>query len=587
MHPCAMKTSPVVDLGGVAFLPAWLPNETFFSFASRYHVLTGNHLAAHTALALFGDRRQGCEHDFPSHLRQFVHRAGDASLRAEDIVLHRTILPFYLPLRSPPEAQQALSSLTDEPQGMLKFRLGILTSRFRGHHPLKACAACMSNDAAAFGTPYWHRAHQFPGVWLCSMHHQVLKEATIKSTGVERFGWALPRQDQLRDFIDGGISAEVVSALDRFAPLVANWAALPLGTHLSSFTLSRTYRSKLLDGGTSTSVKPTRRRGWAKAYCDAVAPLRVVPELAGLPATEHQAAGQIERWLFHPRGNTHPLRHLSLIFWLFPDWEAFWRRYVEIDSLISEREQPMSGRPAELDPRHSTVLALLGLGRSASASAAEVGVDVSTAIAWATKAGIFVARRPKTLKPDTLSAVVAELSKGADKDMTAQWHGISVQTVTRLLRSEVGLRDIWRKARFDKDQKQARIIWSELIASAPELGLTALRAKQPAAYAWLYRNDRDWLVEHSRQVRLPRTRRADSKIDWDSRDTGLSAEVLRVAAAIADRMRRDHVELWRLYQAIPELKAKLGALDRLPLTRTAIESVTRRRRRRAEARRLI
>lgn len=586
MHRLRDETSPALDFGGVTFLPAWLPDETFFSLASRYHALTGNHLAARTSLALFGGRRRGCQHDFPSHLRQFVHRAGDALLKAEDIVLQRTILPFYLPLRSPPEAQQALSSLTDEPQGMLKFRLGILTSRFRGHHPLKACAVCMESDAAAFGTPYWHRAHQFPGVWLCSMHHQVLKEATIKSTGVERFGWALPRQDQLRDSIDGGISAEVVSALDRFASLVANWAALPLGTHLSSLTLSRTYRSKLLDGGSSTSVKLTKRHEWAKAYCDVVAPLRMVPELAGLPATEHQSAGQIERWLFHPRGSTHPLRHLSLIFWLFPGWEAFWRRYAEIDSSIAKREHPLPARPAELDPKRAIVLALLNSGRSASTSAAEVGVDVSTAIAWATKAGISVARRPKTLKPDKLSAVIAALRKGADKEAAAQRHDISVQTVTRLLRSEVGLRDIWQAARFRKDQKQARSNWSTQIADAPEIGLTALRAKQPAAYAWLYRNDRDWLLEHSRQVRLPRTRGADSKVDWDSRDTALSAEVLRVAAAIADRMRRDHVELWRLYQAIPELKAKLGALDRLPLTRAAIESVTRRHRR-AEARRLI
>lgn len=581
-----MKTSPALDLDGVACLPAWLPDETFFSLASRYHVLTGNRLAAHTALALFGEGRRGCAHDFPSRLRQFVHRAADASVSAEDIGLDRTILPFYLPLRSREEAREALASLTDEPQGMLKFRLGILTSRFRGHHPLKACVACMASDVAAFGTPYWHRAHQFPGVWLCSKHGRVLKEATIKSTGVERFGWALPRHEQLRDSIEDGISAEVIAALGKLASLVGNWVALPVGTHLSSIILSRTYRSSLSGGCTATFGMQSNRLEWAEAYRDAVAPLRVVPELTGLPATERQAAGQIERWLLHPRGNTHPLRHLSLIFWLFPDWKTFWQRYVEIDSSASERERPVSARPAELDPRSATVLALLGSGRSASASAAEVGVDVSTAIAWAAKAGISVARRPKTLKPDKLSAVIADLRKGADKQTVAQRHGISIQTITRVLRTEVGLRDIWQATRFGKDQKQARSRWSTQIASAPEIGLTALRVKQPAAYAWLYRNDRDWLMAHSLQARLPRTQGARGKVDWDSRDMSLSTEVLRVAASIADRMRRDHVELWRLYQAIPELKAKLGALDRLPLTRAAIESVTRRHRR-VKAQRLI
>lgn len=586
MPRSAIRTLPALDLGGMTFLPTWLPDETFFSLASRYHVLTGNRLSAHTALALFDGPRRGCEHDFPSHLRQFVDRVGDASQQAADIVLQRTILPFYLPLRSSAEAQQALTSLIDEPQGMLKFRLGILTSRFRGNHPLKACTACMTSDAAAFGSPYWHRAHQFPGVWRCSTHQKMLKESTIKSTGVERFGWTLPNQQRLRDPIEGEIAAEVISALDKFASLVANWVALPVGTHLSSSTLSRAYRSTLQDGCASMPGKQDKRGEWAKAYGNSVAALRVVPELAGLPATEHQAAGQIDRWLFHPRGNTHPLRHLSLIYWLFPDWKTFWQRYVEIDSSISETEHPAPVRPKELEPRHASVLSLLGSGRSVSAAAAEVGVDVSTAIAWAAKAGISVARRPKTLMPDKLSAVIADLRGGADKEVAAQRHGISVQTITRLLRSEVGLRGIWQAARFGKDQKQARSNWSEQIADTPEIGLTALRAKQPAAYAWLYRHDRDWLIEHSRQVRLPRTRGSGSKVDWDSRDTALSSEVSRVAAVIADRMQRDHVELWRLYQAIPELKAKLGALERLPLTRAAIESVTRRHRR-AEARRLI
>jgi hypothetical protein len=37
-----------------------------------------------------------------------------------------------------------------------KLRLGILTSRFRANHPLKACVVCMAADRNRFGWAYWH-----------------------------------------------------------------------------------------------------------------------------------------------------------------------------------------------------------------------------------------------------------------------------------------------------------------------------------------------------------------------------------------------------------------------------------------------
>src|SRR3546814_14840989 len=52
----------------------------------------------------------------------------------------------------------------------LKFRLGLLTSRFRANHPLKACPACMTKDLDDHQTTYWRLDHQFPGVWHCPVH---------------------------------------------------------------------------------------------------------------------------------------------------------------------------------------------------------------------------------------------------------------------------------------------------------------------------------------------------------------------------------------------------------------------------------
>lgn len=220
-------------------LPQWLPDETFFSLASRYHAISGNRLPAHTNLALFGLRRSGCQHDLPTHLDQFAQRTEGRLGSAETIARNHTILPFYLPARSEEEAVAALESLIGPPNGMLKYRLGIVTSRFRANHPLKACPACMEEDVSEQGVAYWHRAHQLPGVWVCRRHSVWLHEATLKSTGVQRFGWLLPKASILRPVVADSDSHALIDELTQFAVLVQQWSRLSFGA-IELGTLSAT-----------------------------------------------------------------------------------------------------------------------------------------------------------------------------------------------------------------------------------------------------------------------------------------------------------------------------------------------------------
>ncbi len=182
----AAAESEVLGLAAPCPMPQWLPDETFFSIASRYHAVSGNRLAAQTNLALFGVHRGGSQHDFPTHLGQFTARTDGHLGTVESIAASRTILPFYLPCRSTEDAAAVVEALAGSPSGMLKYRLGILTSRFRANHPLKACPTCLAEDTATHGVAYWHRAHQLPGTWVCPKHVAFLQVATMKSTGVQR-----------------------------------------------------------------------------------------------------------------------------------------------------------------------------------------------------------------------------------------------------------------------------------------------------------------------------------------------------------------------------------------------------------------
>ena len=554
-------------------LPGWLPDETLFSLASRYHLMSGHRLPEYTNQALFGGRRAGAHHDFPCPLTAFVERTEGRLGSVAEIARHRTVLSYYLPHRDLDLAEYAVEALAQPERGMLKFRLGLLTSRFRANHPLKACPGCMADDVARHGIAYWHREHQLPGIWICRRHDVLLREATVKFNGVERFGWVLPSQETLAKPIDREVPAASRMALRRFADLTIGWDGLPPAS-LDCAGMARALRTRLAQG-----PQKLARTEQAELYCQAMAPLRIVGEFNALPRSADQAIHQVNRWVHLPQGTSHPIRHLSFFFWLFKDWADFESTYERCgrsdDSAITTPVAREAGEPR--DPRREEVVRRIVAGEAPSGVARATGISVQTAIAWATAAGIACKRRPKTLKAESYDKLVTALRRGDDKAAAAQALEVSIQTITRVLRSEPGLRDAWRQARHSAAQDMARSAWSGAIEKYPALGIKFIREFEPSAYAWLYRNDRSWLRQTNAAIKVPRTH--SSRVDWDRRDIELSDAVRKVAADIvssrSDTGRGGQVKLWQLCQAIPELKAKLNSLPHLPLTARAIEAATR------------
>lgn len=554
-------------------LPSWLPDETFFSLASRYHLLAGHRLPEHTSLALFGRRRWGYQHDFPSPLNAFVERTAGQLGSTDEIALAHTILPFFLAARNEAASQDARWALAQVQAGSLKFRLGLLTSRFRAHHPLKACPSCSQEDAATHGWTYWHRSHQFPGVWMCARHALPLQVSSLKSTGVGRFGWVLPHSADLNPTAVASAADSSREALQGFSGLATQWGILPNGS-LESSILARTYRTRLEDMGLSG-----HRVKLASAYCEAIAALRIAPDLCALPGQAREAVHSINRWVFAPQETTHPLRHLSFIYWLFHSWYDFTEAYAReaAPDVSSPRVATDSPPVMQPDARRARLIEGIAGGRSVSSLARELGIAVQTAQAWAANAGMSTPKRAKQLKDVRYTALLQDLRCGGDKAALAKKYGMSVETVTRVLRTEVGLSTAWHQARWNAAQNDARARWTQALEQLRHLGVKQAREQEAAAYAWLYRNDRAWLQEINRTVERPVPNQGP-RLDWNQRDLELAKAVHQAAAGFwAQKPTAGapaRLRVGELCQRLPELKAKLSALNRLPLTVKAIQDVT-------------
>lgn len=564
---------------------SWLPDESLFSLISRHHYFSGQALAARTCEQFFEHPRGGSQHDLPSRLAHFVSRTNQCFGDVETVAKNHTLLAYYAVFISPEELNNAIACMAGDSVVHLKLRLGILTSRFRANHPLKSCEACMTEDRSACGWAYWHMEHQYPGVWICQKHGMQLMESNLKATGVERFQWHLPAVGHFRQWptdtrkarLDGRTALQNLSR--QVIDLIAN---APDGS-IETSRLHEVYRAELVRRDWVTRGGSFRMPVIAASFVDHVKHLRAIPELEALPTTADEAVIQLGRLLRPPRSGTHPLRHMVLINWLFGSAEAFWQAQasalnppVALPKAIFSPNEKSSD--ISQDPRREQLIGLLTVQKQSARMAAKaIGIDVGTAMSWAAQAGLSNSRRPKKLVGELRQQTIAELQNGIDKAVVAANAQVSIVTITKLLLSAVGLHAAWRQARVQRARANAREVWVQLLQTHPGVGTKFFRSLEPAAYAWLYRNDRAWLDSHKPDQQALPARTGGLHVLWDERDQTLSAEVKQAAQILRRGAETRQIKLWQIYQAIPALKAKIAALDRLPLTRRAIDQAIQRR----------
>lgn len=560
----------------------WLPDETLFSLVGRLHRFWGFSLASQTCHTLFMHSQQGSQHDLPSRLAEFVSQTNGRYGTPADLARVHTLLAYYLPFRTEKDVEAAIACMSAHNVAHLKLRLGILTSRFRAHHPLKACPHCIDEDVERYGWSYWHLSHQLPGVWVCHKHMCRLRVSSLKATGVGRFQWVLPSKCDLRMI---GCQDEQIPVSPDDAALVLSQLIIDITTRVktgeySSNLLDDVYRWRLAELGW---VREGGRLRWShisESYCSYVQSLIGCSDIPDDMRDQDRVVIQLGRMLRRPRSGTHPLRHHLIIHWLFKNFDAFsdavknhsggGNASIEMGSDASEFAKCGSRRATQ--QRAFRELLLTG-GISLTAAARKIEIDVATAMAWAAKMGISVSgsRRPKKMKSEQRSEAIEMLRHGAEKAEVAVHVGVTTQTITRLILTEVGLHDEWRNAKLSLQRDRCRAIWGSLISDYGSSGVKLLRAMEPAVFAWLYRNDRNWLSGN--KPAAVRSQSSANRVDWDSRDRKLSHDVRVVAEALWATHPGELVKLWQLCQELPELKAKLGALDRLPLTRQVLENV--------------
>ncbi len=121
-------------------------------------------------------------------------------------------------------------------------------------------------------------------------------------------------------------------------------------------------------------------------------------------------------------------------------------------------------------------------------------------------------------------SVIAKLRDGKDKQIIADALQISLSSVTRVLLTEPGLQLAWHQTRKERKRIETRQHWLALLARYAASGVKIVRSLNPAAYGWLYRNDKAWLLQHV-PTALPQKNNDSPRLRWDLRDELLHRQI--------------------------------------------------------------
>ena len=400
-----MKKSDDLGDEALSFVPAFLADETLYSFCARFHYMSANRLASTTSQQLFGVSNAAMLHDFPAHLFTFEVRTKGLLGNVSDLAYDRTLLKFYAPYQPVNRIRAGIEALAGPGIDRLKFRLGLASSRIGAAHPLKACVQCIREEIDTYGGAYWHLLHQHPAVWICPEHGELLMRSKGKSRTLNKLQWVLPNTLREKEWqlLPPRLKNHslMLTRLTNFAAGILSSSRLELEPH----SLRESYLYGVKSAGWLTRAGNVRLSSVRQEFLRQTAALIDIPEFKFIESVNGNGGGFLAKLLRNPRSHLHPAKHFLVKAFLFEDWTDFWNCYNKMVGQAGKSRIEISAGPYD-DSRVDTLLTLVAAGKRSLAQAArDVNVPYDVARYWLQRAGVVYVRPSPSLRAIRLDSI--------------------------------------------------------------------------------------------------------------------------------------------------------------------------------------
>lgn len=322
----------------LTFIPEFLPDQTLYSWVSRYHLHSGNAYPDISVEQLFWTSQCGWNFHIPSHLDNFCASTRRIFGEPEDVIAQRTILPAYLWFRPRSVQTDVLSRLRGGATAGIPQLLGMWKQSTGTLPPRRLCPQCAQDDTASYGKSYWHRSQQIPGVAVCLHHQRPLLVSKAEAPNKHRRHFFTPATDLAAGQFEPPVVASS-NTTDRL--LKIGEIAVQLVEHqqvLSSHLLDvhSVLRHRLEEIGA-----PVEEDGKAaflmadQAYQKHVE--TVADELWPLPSSGSKSSRLLGALLLKNSSPVPTLEYTAVIQWLFDSWLCFFTSLNDAISLHRDK----------------------------------------------------------------------------------------------------------------------------------------------------------------------------------------------------------------------------------------------------------
>lgn len=510
----------------LTFFPAPYPDELFFSVCARFHQRSG---ASHREMltVLFGQPMATAVLDLPCRL-EYLEKQIDAEpiLTADMFIEHNTLLPLYRPFLPTDRFSKIRAWMMASDYGdRIHMSSGIMASGISAPTALRYCPICLNYEMENYGETYWHRSHQVAGVYVCHLHEAWLCEFRIDRNKHAFHTCPEAHCDSTKPIIQDSAKFKLYLMIARYVNYILNRNIDPVGLD----ALHEKYLIYLQRANLCTPSRRVKQKELASFFISHYGQ----PFLSRLNCEVHPENS--DNWLSalvrKPRKSSHPIRHILLIHALGLEPKEF---FSSGTNLINEH--PFGSPPWPcLNPASNHYMQNVinycsiaiqpstqkPLGRfdcSCGFSYARVGPDIDPQ-------DRFRIDRKISFGPEWTKRLEILASNGNSLRSIARQLHVDTNTVKkRLEHKSKKLNQKIESSSTTLELHIRRSRWLQLLKINPEFGLKKLRSCASADFAWLYRNDKNWLLDN----RPPKTAKncsPSSRVDWGARDEFLSKQV--------------------------------------------------------------
>lgn len=541
------------------------PDELMYSAIARYHFYSGNIDCKDTLEELFQSRSVIPSVEIGSHFSVLAEKLG-SQYSIEKLLANYTIYPYYAMFLTKERQQDILQDVAKDGQG-LYARLGLVAGSICRKDGLYYCVECAKADIEKYGELYIHREHQLQGINYCPHHEQPLRKYEAGTTS---------RIEYIRFEMDK-VNLSSIYEVDPYAEISIHLAKqayklmkLPLHK-FSREDVTLKYRAILRDMNLVTASNRLRQKELHQAF-QCKFPRGFLERYESEIDIENDY-----NWLKvitrNSKRHVYPFRHLLMLYFLEQDIDDF-DNYKVDKGPFGIAPFPCLNKAA---PHYKQrVIPSVEITRDFKTNAPIGTFTCSCGFVYArkgpdtTQEDLFRIGRVKSFG-EVWHGKLKELSKKESSIRAiAKELGVDSKTVKRYLTEK--LKQSMEKPTNSEKIHEYKKELSEAIKQYPYLSRTSLRENYKKQYIFLYRHDKQWLMEN-----LPtkqKKQQPKKSVDWKKRDQKYIKDINKLHKQLLAYEKPVRITTSIIGRRLGILANLERHLDKLPGTKKLLKEIT-------------